>query len=450
MQPDDDLQTTISKWPFILGDALLVGTALAIAILGDWQLSNWQVASCVLSVALGAALYVLPYIVEYQVRVREEAEDRSAELRIVRRQLANAESEVAAIDQRLEALVLQFQKFVETVDALGSPPDLSGSFKALEAKLGPLIEAGTAQGAELDRLRGELSALTGALHAKPDEARIEELAAELKKLKEAVSALPVESAGSKAVPEGSPVHNAPEDEPRDAAVGPDHKASVARPVRAPRKRRTVEPRMLQRAIEQKQDSASAAVSRIIDGRAKAAAEEAVDNVEADSPQETEGAAVDEHSQTEVDPVNQVADSIVSANEPVDPGKEDLPQKIEEAAVDVEPAPEPAPTVTADLFADLELPDPVKIRRTKKRDTAVIASVFIGIGNKPYLRGSGGGLNWETGVAMEFEEIGKWRWIAPDDLEAPIQLQVYRNDEDPDKKGKHTLEPGQQLEISPEF
>ena len=33
MQSDDDLQTTLSKWPFILGDLLLVATALAIAIL---------------------------------------------------------------------------------------------------------------------------------------------------------------------------------------------------------------------------------------------------------------------------------------------------------------------------------------------------------------------------------------------------------------------------------
>ena len=88
--------------------------------------------------------------------------------------------------------------------------------------------------------------------------------------------------------------------------------------------------------------------------------------------------------------------------------------------------------------------------TKKSDTAVIATVFIGIGNKPFLRGSGAGLNWESGVAMEFEEIGKWRWIAPSEQEGPIELQIYRNDEDPDSTGKYTLEPGQQLDISPVF
>ena len=75
MHPDDS-KTTLSKWPFILGDVLLVASALAIAVLGDWQLTNWQVASCVLAVALGAGLFVLPYIVEFRVRVEEEAQDR--------------------------------------------------------------------------------------------------------------------------------------------------------------------------------------------------------------------------------------------------------------------------------------------------------------------------------------------------------------------------------------
>ena len=100
MQSDDDFQTTLSKWPFILGDVLLVATALAIAILGDWQLSTWQVVSCVISVALGAALFVLPYIIEFQVRLREEAEDRTANVRVLQRHIVSTQEqgeEVAAV-----------------------------------------------------------------------------------------------------------------------------------------------------------------------------------------------------------------------------------------------------------------------------------------------------------------------------------------------------------------
>ena len=89
-------------------------------------------------------------------------------------------------------------------------------------------------------------------------------------------------------------------------------------------------------------------------------------------------------------------------------------------------------------------------RKNKADSVVTASILIGIGNKPYLRGSGAGLNWEQGVVMDFEEIGRWGWVAPVDLEGPIEFQIFCNDEQPDRKGKYTLEPGQKLEVTPVF
>ncbi|NBB80218.1 MAG: hypothetical protein GVY36_12385 [Verrucomicrobia bacterium] len=378
MQPDDDLQTTLSKWPFILGDVLLVSTALAIAILGDWQLTNWQVASCVISVALGAGLYVLPYIVEYRVRIREEAEDRSAELRILRRQFASAEAELQAVSARIEAINLNLREFGDQMDGRSLPPDLSSQlealeakFKALEAKLIPLVEASAAQRAEWHTLRDRVSELSASIHP-PD----------------------AEDPG----PTKEPTQPAPE-------LKSDHKASISRPIRSPRKRRTVEPGLIQRAIGRREDNASAAVTRIIGGK----------------PKET--------------------DATTKPVEKPTPQASDSPKKKPE---------EPEPITSPDMFAQMVPPQPNKVRRTKKPDTAVIASIFIGIGNKPYLRGSGAGLSWEQGIAMEFEAIGKWRWIAPEGLKEAVELQVYRNDEDADQKGRYTLEPGQRLQISPVF
>lgn len=332
MQSDDDLQTTLSKWPFILGDLLLVGTALSIAILGDWQLTNWQVASCVLSVALGAGLYTLPYLVEYRVRIREESEDRSAELNVLRRQFAAAETALEAVDERVQALASEVDTLAQSATGPTVSADLTASVETLEAKLAPLADAGAAQQAELDALGKRVAELSESMDSGPDTPVV----------------TPFPDMGS--------------------GLNVDHKVSVSRPVRSPRRRRSVEPRLLQRAIEQKQDNASAAVSRIIGGKTKEAA----------SPQASQG------------------------------------------------------------------------KRPKKPGTAVIASVFIGIGNKPYLRGSAGGLSWEQGVAMEFEAIGKWLWVGPEDLKKPVEIQVYRNDEDPDHNGKYTLTPGKKLEISPEF
>jgi hypothetical protein len=112
-------------------------------------------------------------------------------------------------------------------------------------------------------------------------------------------------------------------------------------------------------------------------------------------------------------------------------------------------PESPVSEPVDLF-EVTVQPSARRARTKANDSILTVSILIGIGNKPYLRGSGGGLSWETGVPMDFEEIGKWRWVAPADLEAPVELQVYRNDEDADRKGRHTLQPGQKLEVSPVF
>jgi iron-sulfur cluster repair protein YtfE (RIC family) len=82
-------------------------------------------------------------------------------------------------------------------------------------------------------------------------------------------------------------------------------------------------------------------------------------------------------------------------------------------------------------------------------TTVVANVMIGIGNKPFLRGEGPGLSWDEGVSMNFIEIGKWAW-SPPRKNASLTVQVYRNDQDPDKGGKVVVKPGQKLEITPDF
>jgi len=82
-------------------------------------------------------------------------------------------------------------------------------------------------------------------------------------------------------------------------------------------------------------------------------------------------------------------------------------------------------------------------------TSVIANVMIGIGNKPFVRGEGPGLSWDEGVAMNFIEIGKWAW-SPPRKNASLTIQIYRNDEDPDKRGKFEIKSGEKFELTPEF
>jgi len=406
MQSDDDLQTTLSKWPFILGDVLLVATALAIAILGQWQLTNWQVAACVVSVALGAALFVLPYVVEFKVRVREEVDDRTGNLSILQRHLVSTQDQLEAVSDRIESIEASLTNLAH------AQPDLSGPLEALEGQIDPLRTAQTEQSSQLaalakqaDALDKQVEALAKSLQSKSEAEAIEALRLDLAALKTDAAQLAVKAAESPVEVAESPVEVSEVSELVSPAEG---SSEVPKPkkTREPRQRRTPEPRLLERAIDQKRDHASAAVSRIIESKKKEPPSE---------PQSENEAAA--------------APSVMLAEEAV---KED---GLLEAQ---------------DMFADAVPPQADKRARIKKSDTAVIASVFIGIGNKPYLRGGGAGLNWARGVAMEFEEIGKWRWLAPADLEAPVEIQLYRNDEDPDSTGKYTLEPGQQLELSPVF
>lgn len=285
MQPDDDTSLTLSKWPFYLGDALLVVTALAIAILSEWQLSDMQVFACVIAVALGASFFVLPYVVEYLMRVREEQDDHLSEIRLLKGSLQKTQGVLQQCHARLNAL----EKAVKPTTSLAA------------------------------------------------------------------------------------------DAPKVAI------SEETRPASAPRQRRkATDSGLLHRAIKETPDSAATAMSRIID------------------------------------PTSQLA----------------------------EPEPDAAPAT--DTLVGKNRPPPTPRVRCTVNDTICTVHILVGIGNKPFLRGSGAGLSWEVGVPMNFKEIGKWRWVAPPNLDRPVELQVYLNDQAADQKGSHILTPGHQLEITPTF
>jgi hypothetical protein len=62
-------------------------------------------------------------------------------------------------------------------------------------------------------------------------------------------------------------------------------------------------------------------------------------------------------------------------------------------------------------------------------TCLIVNLMIGIGNKPFVRGSGPGLSEEVGEPMQFLAIGRWLWRAPVGGTA-VTVQVWKNDKTP--------------------
>ncbi|PYJ08183.1 MAG: nucleotide exchange factor GrpE [Verrucomicrobia bacterium] len=63
-------EAKLSKWPFFLGDVLLLGAAYSIYHPAKLAPGPWQMAFAVLCVAVGAWLAILPFVLEYRAAMK--------------------------------------------------------------------------------------------------------------------------------------------------------------------------------------------------------------------------------------------------------------------------------------------------------------------------------------------------------------------------------------------
>lgn len=70
MQEADDFK--VAKWPFFLGDAIMLALAFFINWQGRLPLSPFELGACLLCVALGAALAVTPFVLEYRAWMKSQ------------------------------------------------------------------------------------------------------------------------------------------------------------------------------------------------------------------------------------------------------------------------------------------------------------------------------------------------------------------------------------------
>jgi hypothetical protein len=83
-------------------------------------------------------------------------------------------------------------------------------------------------------------------------------------------------------------------------------------------------------------------------------------------------------------------------------------------------------------------------------TRLVATAYIGIGNKLFIRGEGPGLSWEKGVPLQFVSIGKWRWETAD-ADRPVTFKLFKNDEvECAVVGSVTFPAGYQQEVRASF
>jgi hypothetical protein len=94
-------------------------------------------------------------------------------------------------------------------------------------------------------------------------------------------------------------------------------------------------------------------------------------------------------------------------------------------------------------------EPVESAASSDGATRLLATAYIGIGNKLFIRGEGPGLNWEKGVPMQFVSIGKWGWATNDAL-SPVRCELFKNDEIAALTGEVILDPGKHVEVTALF
>lgn len=67
---NDPAEPQLPKWPFYLGDCLLLGAAYLICTRSPLPLGHWHVGLAVLCIAAGALLCIVPFLLEYRAQVK--------------------------------------------------------------------------------------------------------------------------------------------------------------------------------------------------------------------------------------------------------------------------------------------------------------------------------------------------------------------------------------------
>jgi len=137
-------QPSLPKWPFVLGDILLISLAvLVISIAGD-DLNSWQIGFCVFGVVVGALLLVAPFVIEFYLKqkLHESAEAETIETIINR--INTAVGEIAELSQNRNEWMRKLEHTLAAYEGLAG---------ILNKKLKALNEADLSQKNEFDNNR---------------------------------------------------------------------------------------------------------------------------------------------------------------------------------------------------------------------------------------------------------------------------------------------------------
>ena len=480
MAIDEDQTSPVSliKWPFYASAVFILGFVLFFALNRppDQPLDQWQLATCVLASALASILLFLPFLLQkFLELVLSPAADREEQLvQKIYFELKELREDLGALGAKVEKVPAGIEKIVAD-----GPGNDDAAFTET-VKLGTEIDALRKEiGERLDGLRKPIEA-AAALPIDPTLGVIPEvlatLGARIDETLETVQSLKPKSRKRSKKKKGDGAKEI-EPEPEEPKQEPEPEDTPEEKVDS--ELEETEPTEEQDSEEEQPDAEPEPETDEEPEGSEPEGEDASEPLEGDEPESEEESVAEpteeaeqgeDAAEKETQPEDETEDASEDEEDPRETETEqEQDSETEEDAEETEDAdpeqaeldlPDPAETLRK-VDAILEETNPDHVPADQKDETpeedapeaggatSVVANVMIGIGNKPFLRGEGPGLSWDKGIPMNFVEIGKWAW-SPPDKEAPLVVQVYRNDEEADPSGRHDVAPGQKLAITPDF
>lgn len=464
----EDLEEGLPKWPFFFSALFIFAGAIGFAYFHFHTagvLEVWQILVCILSSGMACLLIFMPFLLERSLQLcLETANRKDDEL------FRKVYFDLKEVRNDLESLAVKIDKVPTLVDKIVSD-SVKDSNSAEEIAN------------ELHKMQDDIALKLGRIEElASQEPPIKEPEPELIETKKSVAELKktITSLSSQA----DEIINLIKDLPTEF---PEPQIQVLSPPREPqeeeskKKTPTSDPKKITEESEEKPEeieisgilhedafSPDAEVQEIMEENQALSDDQEQETTEDELKMEEEDlepspvAVEDDLEESEEDPINLLEEEIIEPPEQHE--NLNIESELEQTAELSEAPksdeldlglPDPAETIRkVDALLSGKPTEetkakPVKDKSTNSGMTSVVANVMIGIGNKPFVRGEGPGLSWDEGVAMNFIEIGKWAW-SPTRKNASLTIQIYRNDEDPDKGGKYEIKPGEKFEVTPEF
>ena len=424
----------LPKLPFIAGDAACLTAAWLISARTPYAFAGTPLIAIVSLVAFGAVLAAFPFVADWTRERDEAADERQRALEALGRTVATSAEQLSIAAAGLHDIAELAQKNLRHAEQL--PHKLQEKINAFDARVA------TAHDDEREELEKELATLRASEGEKLETAaaKIQKSSATLVQLEAAAQKHLADTTAALAkIPETFARSQAESllalDEKLTASLTAIETQLAASTTAAITALATAEPSRPRKPRREEPTSP--------------ATEAAVPPLP-ESPKSDEPAPVPPETIAEIEPVTpstaepfDLPSAAVSESPPPTPAEapaavavpeETPPTKKPRAPRKPKPTAEPIAENTPSLEPTESAPDepsaephpesaiqnppaedefnlPGLVERTLTSDgaTRLIATAYIGIGNRLFIRGEGPGLSWEKGIPLQFVSIGKWRW-----------------------------------------